>query len=107
MDILSGIPLESLNREPWVLLDIHYKKYNTIYTYAFVINKKHTKNGYAKMLKRVYLNWAKKQEGILYITGHVMEGISKKFKGDISIINKTKNWQGTSKTFEYYRRKLS
>ena len=74
---------------------------------AFVINKKHTKNGYAKMLKRVYLNWAKKQEGILYITGHVMEGISKKFKGDITIINKTKNWQGTSKTFEYYRRKLS
>ena len=58
------------------------------------------------MLKRVYLNWAKKQEGILYITGHVMEGISKKFKGDITIINKTKNWQGTSKTFEYYRRKL-
>ena len=104
---IIGIPLESLNREPWVLLDIHYKKYNTIYTYAFVINKKHTKNGYAKMLKRVYLNWAKKQEGILYITGHVMEGISKKFKGDITVINKTKNWQGTSKTFEYYRRKLN
>ena len=104
---IIGIPLESLNREPWVLLDIHYKKYNTIYTYAFVINKKHTKTGYAKLLKRVYLNWAKKQEGILYITGHVMEGISKKFKGDITVINKTKNWQGTSKTFEYYRRKLS
>ena len=26
---IIGIPLESLNREPWVLLDIHYKKYNT------------------------------------------------------------------------------
>ena len=104
---IIGIPLENLNREPWVLLDINYKKYNTIYTYAFVIDKKFKKkHGYAKMLKRVYINWAKKQEGILYMTGHVKQGVSAQFKGDITIINSIDNWQGTKKTFEYYRRSL-
>ena len=103
---IIGIPLENLSKEPWALLDKNYKKYNTLYTYAFVIKKEYTQNGYAKMLKRVYLNWAKKQENIFYITGHVKEGISSKFKGEISVITRVKNWQGTNKTFEYYRRKL-
>ena len=103
---IIGIPLEILNREPWARLDIHFGQCNTIYTYAFVIEKEFKANGYAKMLKKVYLNWIKKLEHINYMTGHVKQGISNRFKGNISIINTVKNWQGTGKEFEYYRREL-
>ena len=103
---IIGIPLEILNKEPWARLDIHFGQYNTIYTYAFVIEKEFKANGYAKMLKKVYLNWIKKLEHINYMTGHVKQGISNRFKGNISIINNVKNWQGTGKEFEYYRREV-
>ena len=43
------------------------------------MNKKYRKvGGYAKTLKRIYINWAKKQE-YMYITGHVKQGLSKHF----------------------------
>ena len=58
---IIGLPLESLSKEPWARLDENYAKYNTIYTYAFVIKEEFKGNGYAKMLKKVYLNWAKKR----------------------------------------------
>ena len=58
------------------------------------------------MLKKVYLNLIKKQDHIIYMTGHVKQGISNRFKGTISIINTVKNWQGTGKEFEYYRREV-
>jgi len=103
---IIGVPLEILNIEPWARLDINFGKTNTLYTYAFVVQKKYKGNGYAKMLKRVYLNWAKKQDHIHYITGHVKQGVSFRFKGDIRIIDRIENWQGTGKTFEYYRREL-
>tara|TARA_B100001248_G_scaffold175467_1_gene133178 strand:+ start:52 stop:651 length:600 start_codon:yes stop_codon:yes gene_type:complete len=103
---IIGIPLEILSREPWARLDINFGQENTIYTYAFVIEKEYKANGYAKMLKKVYLNWIKKQDHIIYMTGHVKQGISNRFKGKIIIINKVKNWQGTGKTFEYYRREV-
>ena len=103
---IIGIPLEILNKEPWARLDIHFGQSNTIYTYAFVIEKEFKANGYAKMLKKVYLNWIKKLEHINYMTGHVKQGISNRFKGNISIINTVKNWQGTGKEFEYYRREV-
>ena len=103
---IIGIPLEILSREPWARLDIHFGQENTIYTYAFVIEKEFKANGYAKMLKKVYLNWIKKKEHIDYMTGHVKQGISDRFKGKISIINTVKNWQGTGKKFEYYRREV-
>ena len=74
--------------------------------YAFVIEKEYKANGYAKMLKKVYLNWIKKQEHIHFMTGHVKQGISNQFKGNISIINHVENWQGTGKVFEYYRREI-
>ena len=61
---------------------------------------------FAKMLKKVYLNWIKKLEHINYVTGHVKQGISTRFKGNVSIINTVKNWQGTGKEFEYYRREV-
>ena len=103
---IIGLPLESLSKEPWARLDENYEKYNTIYTYAFVIKDEYKGNGYAKMLKKVYLNWAKKKEGITFITGHVRFGIASRFKGEIKVINQVENWQGTGKVFEYYRRNL-
>ena len=103
---IIGVPLESLSKEPWARLDENYERYNTIYTYAFVIKDEYKGNGYAKMLKKVYLNWAKKRDGITFITGHVRLGITSKFKGEIKIINQVENWQRTGKVFEYYRRNL-
>ena len=103
---IIGLPIESLSKEPWARLDENYAKYNTIYTYAFVIKEDYKGNGYAKMLKKVYLNWAKKRDGITFITGHVRLGITSRFKGEIKIINQVENWQGTGKVFEYYRRNL-
>ena len=103
---IIGIPLEILSKEPWARLDIHFGQENTIYTYAFVIEKEYKENGYAKMLKKVYLNWIKKQDHIAYMTGHVKQGISNRFKGKIIIINTVKNWQGTGREFEYYRREV-
>ena len=103
---IIGIPLEILSQEPWARLDIYFGHKNTIYTYAFVIEKEYKTNGYAKMLKKVYLNWIKKQEHIYFMTGHVKRGISDRFKGNIKIINQVENWQGTGKVFEYYRREV-
>ena len=101
---MIGVPIEVLHKEPWARLDINFGKNNTIYTYAFVVQKQYKGNGYAKMLKRVYLNWVKKQEHILFVTGHVRQGIASRFIGQIRIIDSIDNWQGTGKTFEYYRR---
>ena len=103
---IIGVPLENLSMEPWARLDANFGENNTIYTYAFVINSKYKKNGYAKMLKKVFLNSVKKKDNILYITGHVRKGITKKFKGNIKIIDEIENWQRTGKIFEYYRREL-
>ena len=103
---IIGIPLEILSQEPWARLDIYFGHKNTIYTYAFVIEKEYKANGYAKMLKKVYLNWIKKQEHIYFMTGHVKRGISDRFKGNVNIINQVENWQGTGKVFEYYRREV-
>ena len=84
----------------------NYEKHNTIYTYAFVIKDEYKGNGYAKMLKKVYLSKLEKLNNILYNSGHVRKGIASMFKGRIEVINHIDNWQGTGKTFEYYRREL-
>lgn len=103
---IIGIPLEDLSSEPWARIDDNFGKSNTLYTYAFVILKEYKSNGYAKMLKRVFLSWAKKRSAVRYITGHVRVGVSSKFSGDIKIVNRVENWNGTGQTFEYYRRDL-
>jgi GNAT superfamily N-acetyltransferase len=103
---IIGVPLETLNSEPWAQLDENFGRSNTLYTYAFVVMTHYKGNGYAKMLKRVYLSWAKKHDTIRYVTGHVKVGVSSLFTGDIKIINRVENWQGTGHTFEYYRRDL-
>lgn len=104
---IIGVPLEELGHEPWARLDKNFGKHNTLYTYTFVIAGQFKNNGYAKMLKRVFLSWAKKREDIHFITGHVNLGVSSRFTGDIRILNRVDNWQGTGKTFEYYRRNLN
>ena len=103
---MIGVPLENLDREPWARVDTNYNKYNTIYTYAFVMQSKHQGKGHAKILKKVYLNHVKKQHSITYVAGHVREGIAARFTGKISIIKKIDNWQGTGEVFEYYRRDM-
>jgi hypothetical protein len=103
---IIGVPLETLSQEPWARTDENFGKANTLYTYAFVIQSEFKGNGYAKMLKRVFISWAGKQDNINFVTGHVANGISAKFTGDIRIVNRVDNWQRTGKTFEYYRREL-
>ena len=103
---MIGVPIEMLSREPWARLDANFNKGNTIYTYAFVVEKDSKGTGCAKILKRVFLNQTKKMDSILYVTGHVKQGIASRFKGNIVIIDRIDNWQGTGKVFEYYRRRL-
>ncbi|NHZ85100.1 MAG: GNAT family N-acetyltransferase [Planctomycetia bacterium] len=103
---IVGVPLEELNSEPWARMDENFGKYDTLYTYAFVIMTQYKGNGYAKMLKRVFLNWAKKRGSIRYITGHVQIGSNSLYSPQIKIISRIDNWQNTGKTFEYYRREL-
>ena len=101
---IIGIPLEELRQESWAVNDENFGKYNTLYTYAFVIMEKYKSNGYARMLKRVYISWAQKRSKIKYITGHVIEGTSNTADENMTIISHIQNWQGTKKSFEYYRR---
>ena len=103
---IIGVPIEELRNEPWARMDDNFGKRNTLYTYAFVIESEYKGNGYAKMLKRVFLSWAEKRQQINYVTGHVINGVSAKFTGDIKIVDRIENWQGTGKSFEYYRRDI-
>ena len=101
---IIGIPLEELRQESWAVNDKNFGKYNTLYTYAFVIMEKYKSNGYARMLKRVYLSWAQKRSNIKYVTGHVVTGTSNTADQNMTIISRIDDWQGTKKSFEYYRR---
>ena len=103
---IIGVPLEELSQEPWALLDKNFGKGNTLYTYAFIIMAQFKNNGYAKMLKRVYLSWAKKRMIFRFVTGHVKLGVSSRFSGEIKIVNRVDNWRETGEIFEYYRRNL-
>ena len=103
---IIGVPIENFKNESWARYDINLGKNNTLYTYAFVISKKYRKiGGYAKTLKRVYISWAKKRN-YAYITGHVKQGLSKKFHAKTEIIKVFNNWYHTNSSFEYYRRFL-
>ena len=104
---IVGVPLEELNSEPWARMDENFGKYDTLYTYAFVIMTQYKGNGYAKMLKRVFINWAKKRGSIRFVTGHVKAGSTSLNLPEIKVISRTENWQQTGTTFEYYRRLLN
>ena len=103
---IIGVPLEYFKQESWAHFDINLGKQNTIYTYAFVVNSKHRgKGGYGKTLKRIYINWAKKQK-YTYVTGHVEQGISNRFPRGTEIVKVFPDWYGLKTPFEYYRRPL-
>ena len=81
-------------------------KENTLYTYSFVIKEKYqSRGGYAKTLKKIYLNWAKKKK-YKYISGHVKQGIAKKFSKETQIVKIFPEWYGQKVPYEYYRRPL-
>jgi GNAT superfamily N-acetyltransferase len=102
---IIGVPLEYFARDPWAKFDQNLGAGNTLYTYAYVILARYRGNGFARTLKRVYLNWAKKKR-YRYITGHVQEGIARNFSSDTTIVKRFTNWHGSGRTFEYYRRPL-
>jgi GNAT superfamily N-acetyltransferase len=102
---IIGVPLEYFIRDPWAKFDQNLGTGNTLYTYAYVILARYRGNGFARTLKRVYLNWAKKQR-YRYVTGHVQEGIARNFSASTTIVKRFTNWHGSGRTFEYYRRPL-
>ena len=103
---IIGVPIEFFNQESWVRYDDNLGKNNTIYTYAFIMNEKYRKiGGYSKTLKKIYLNWAKKN-GYKFCSGHVKQGIVKNFPSKTEIIKTFPNWYGSNSIFEYYRRYL-
>ena len=103
---IIGVPLEYFKNESWAHIDVNLNKSNTLYTYAFVMKEKYRKKGgYAKTLKRIFLNWTKKQP-YKFITGHVEHGIHKKFTGNIEEVKVYNPWYDAKKPFIYYRRIL-
>ena len=102
---IIGVPLENFSRDPWAQFDQNLGQRNTIYTYAFVILDRYRDNGFARTLKRVFINWSKKK-GYLFVTGHVVEGIARNFSPETTIVKRFTNWHGSGKTFEYYRRPI-
>ena len=103
---IIGVPLEKFNKDSWAQHDVNLGSNNTLYTYAFVMKEKYRKKGgYSKTLKRIYINWAKKQD-YKYITGHVRQGISKQFTAETQVVKIFPIWYGMKTPFEYYRRPL-
>ena len=103
---IIGVPIEKFESESWARHDKNIGKNNTIYTYAYIISKKYRKmGGYSKTLKKIYINWAKKQN-YKYVTGHVKQGLSKKFGNKTEIVKIFNNWYDSNSAFEYYRREL-
>ena len=103
---IVGVPLEYFKQDSWCRFDNNLFKNNTIYTYTFVVAKKFRNyGGYSKTLKKIYLNWLKKK-GFIYNTGHVSQGISKRFSSKTEIVKIFPNWYGAKTPFEYYRRPL-
>jgi len=99
---IVGSPIENFAKEAWAQYDDNLGKGNTIYTYAYVVKKDKRNIGIAKMLKRVYQNTLKRK-GYLYMSGHVMEGVSLHFTKNSHVVRKFDNWNNTGYAFEYYR----
>ena len=103
---IIGVPIENFKDESWAQYDHNMGKNNTLYTYSFVVKEQYQRRGgYAKTLKKIYLNWARKRN-YKYITGHVKQGIAKNFSNDTQIVKTFLEWYGQKIPFEYYRRPL-
>tara|TARA_B100000530_G_scaffold330611_1_gene274204 strand:+ start:566 stop:1129 length:564 start_codon:yes stop_codon:yes gene_type:complete len=103
---IIGVPIENFKEEAWAQHDFNMGKNNTLYTYSFVVKEQYQRiGGYAKTLKKIYLNWAVKKK-YKYITGHVKQGVAKKFSNNTQIVKTFPEWYGQKTPFEYYRRPL-
>ena len=103
---IIGAPLEYFKNQSWTQYDENMEQENTLYTYAFVFKKAYrNKNAYAKTLKRVYTNWAKKK-GFKYITGHVNKKRSSVINGNLEILKEFPIWYDSKVPFVYYRKKI-
>ena len=104
---IIGVPLEYFRKEAWAHYDKNLGEFNTIYTYAFVVKEKFQKRGgYSKSLKKIYLNWVRKQN-YNFITGHTELGIAKNFSSDTETVKIFPEWYGSKVSFEYYRRPIN
>ena len=103
---IIGVPLEYFAHDAWAKFDLNLGRGNTLYTYAYVILSRYQGNGFAQTLKRVYLSWARKRN-YRFVSGHVLEGIARRFSAETIIVKRFANWHGSGQTFEYYRRPLS
>ena len=103
---IIGVPLEYFKDEAWSHFDSNLFNENTLYTYAFVLERKFQvkAGGYDKTLKRIYLSWAKKR-GYKFITGHVRKDIAENFP-NTKIIKTFPIWYDAKDPFSYYRRTL-
>ena len=103
---IIGVPIEAFESESWARYDNNLGKNNTLYTYAYIMNKKYRKiGGYSKTLKKIYINWAKKKH-YKYVTGHVKQGLAKKFGSKTETVKIFNSWYKSNSAFEYYRREL-
>ena len=76
-----------------------------MYTYAFAFKKQFHKTGYAKTLKRIFYSRMRKNK-VRFISGHVIQGMTRQFSGPARVIKTFDDWHGTGLVFEYYRRPL-
>ena len=103
---IIGAPLEYFKNQSWTQYDDNIGEKNTLYTYAFIFKKNYrNKNAYAKTLKRVYTNWAKKK-GFNFITGHVNKKRVYMMNGNLEIIKEFPIWYDSKIPFVYYRKKI-
>ena len=103
---IIGVPLEYFKNESWSHFDVNIGKDNTLYTYAFAVKEQYQKKGgYAKTLKRIFVNWARKKN-YTYLTGHVEQGKAINFSKDTEIVKVFQKWYDSKTPFEYYRRPL-
>ena len=103
---IIGVPLEKFTNQSWVQYDENLGKNNTLYTYAFIFKSDFRgKNGFAKTLKKIFSNWAKKRD-YQYISGHINENSVKKSSSQLEIVKKFNTWYESKDPFVYYRRKI-
>ena len=103
---IIGVPLEKFKNQSWVQYDENLGRDNTLYTYAFIFESDFRgKQGFAKTLKKIFSNWAKKR-GYQYISGHINENSIKKSSSQLEIIKKFNKWYESKDPFVYYRRKI-
>ena len=102
---IIGTPLEYFQNQSWVQYDQNLGKKNTLYTYAFIFRKDYRKkSGFAKTLKKVYTNWAKKRN-FLYISGHINKN-NFKTNNKTDVIREFSSWYESKDPFIYYRKKI-